>query len=116
MIKHSGGYESEQRVNMRGGPGTVTLEHFFRKGEFGGSKFKVCARLILPPGAGIGLHAHDGEDEAWLVVKGRARVTDGATTSEVGAGDAIITGRGESHGLVNSGDEAFEAIAIIVAY
>lgn len=116
MIKHSGGYESEQRVNMRGGPGTVTLEHFFRKDEFGGSRFKVCARLILPPGAGIGPHAHEGEDEVWLVVKGRARVTDNGVTSEVGPGDAVITGRGQSHAIVNDGGEPFEAIAIIVAY
>jgi mannose-6-phosphate isomerase-like protein (cupin superfamily) len=116
MVKHKGGFEIEKRENMRGGPGTATIEHFFRKGEFGGEHFRACARLILPPGAGVGPHAHEGEDEAYLIVKGRGRVTDAGVTSEVSAGDAILTGRGNTHSITNTGDDTLEAVAIIVTY
>ena len=116
MLKRNGSHEMEQREGMRGGKGTVTIQHYFGKGDFGSPHFRVCARLIVPPGASIGLHPHAGEDEAWLIVKGSGRVTDAGVTSEIGDGDAILTGRGEAHGITNTGEGTLEAIAIIVGY
>ena len=116
MLKRKGSYEIDKRDNMRGGPGTATVEHIFKKGEFGGPHFRAFARLILPPGAGVGLHAHEGDDEAWLIVRGRGQVSDSGVTTEVGEGDAILTGKGNSHSITNTGVDTLEAIAIIVAY
>ena len=116
MFRRSGEYHSEQRENMRGGAGIVTLQHFFRKEEFGGSHFRVCARLILPPGAGIGLHPHENEDEVYVVCKGTGTVTDDGVTSEVHPGDSVLTGRGKAHSLSNTGNETLEVLAFVVTY
>lgn len=116
MFRRNHEYCSETRTEMKGGPGAVTLQHYFKKEEFGGSHFRVCAKLILPPGAGIGLHPHDGEDEVYIVVKGVATVNDNGVTAEVHPGDTVLTGKGTAHSLTNCGQETLEVIAIVVTY
>lgn len=116
MFRHVGEYDSEQRDNMRGGEGTVTLQHFFKKEEFGGNHFRICARLILPPGAGIGMHLHENEDEVYIVCKGIGTVTDNGITSEVHVGDSVLTGQGKAHSLFNNGTENLEVLAFVVTY
>ena len=80
----------------------------------------------LPAGGAAGLlaehkHGNDAGGEEDHRREGQSPVQDAQGSEhaqgghrlldEVGAGDAIITGRGQSHGIVNEGDEAFEAIA-----
>ncbi len=43
-------------------------------------------------------------------------VDDGKKPVLVEAGDAVVTGNGASHALLNNGDEDLEAIAIIMTY
>lgn len=116
MIKTNHAFESETRANMKGGKGNVTLQHYFRKPEFGGEHIRVCANLIIPPGASIGLHDHSGEDEVYIVLKGTGRVTDDGVVRDIHVGDAVLTGRGKSHGVECIGDEALEIMALVVTY
>jgi len=116
MFKRNGTYQKETRENMKDGPGAVTLEHLFQKEEFGGNHFRICAKLILPPGSGIGLHQHLDEDEVYLVLKGVGTVTDAGVTSTVYPGDTVLTGRGDSHCLTNDSNETLEVLAIVVTY
>ena len=46
-------------------------------------------------------------------MKGRARIDDNGQISEVGAGDAILTGGGAGHAIENIGDETLEVLAVI---
>ncbi len=105
----------EIRHEMRGGKGDVTLRHLFGKQEFTAG-VRLCARLTLPPGAGIGMHRHDNEDELFVFVKGSGLLDDGRTVSRVQAGDASLTVNGESHSLSNDGPEDLEAIAVIITH
>jgi mannose-6-phosphate isomerase-like protein (cupin superfamily) len=107
--------ETEVRQEMRGGVGTVTLQHFFKREEFK-AKSRLCARLTLPPGASIGTHQHDQEDEVYIVTKGSGILDDGTTKTVVNTGDAILTGRGESHAISNTGAINLELIAMIMCY
>ena len=116
MIKHDGVYEQETRANMKGGPGEVTLQHYFRKAECGGGHIRICAKLIIPPGAGIGLHDHTGEDEVYIVLKGNGRVTDDGVVRDIHVGDAVLTGLGKSHGVECIGEETLEIMALVVTY
>jgi quercetin dioxygenase-like cupin family protein len=43
---------------------------------------------VVPPGASTGAHAHTG-DEHHLVLAGRWRMTQGATSIEIGPGDYL---------------------------
>lgn len=116
MIKDSNSYTSETRTNMKGGKGSVTLQHYFDKADFGGQHVRVCAKLIIPPGAGIGLHEHSGEDEVYIVLRGRGKVTDDGVVRDIHVGDAVLTGRGKSHGVECVGAETLEILALVVTY
>ena len=105
----------ELRPGMRGGTGTVSVQSLFAPDEFGAS-VRLCARLTLPAGASIGNHAHEGEDEVYVITRGQGRLTDGDTEAIVGPGDAVLTGRGASHSIANAGDEPLELIAFIARY
>lgn len=115
MIRKASQMETEVRGEMRGGAGNVTIQHFFRKNEIT-ARTRLCSRLTLPPGASIGLHKHEGEDELFIVTRGKGLIDDGKTKESVEAGDAILTGKGESHAVINNGQEVLEMIAIIMLY
>lgn len=115
MIRRSGTYEVSTREAMRGGAGTVRIEHFWAKEELKG-KTRLCARLVLQPGTSIGFHEHVAEEEVFIVARGQGRVTDGDRKVLVNEGDTILTGDGAGHAVEAVGDEALELIAIIVQY
>jgi len=114
MIRKAADMKTEVRDRMRGGPGSVTMRHYFDKAEFAANT-RLCAKLILPPGAGIGKHIHDGEDEVYIVTRGSGILDDGKTQSRISAGDAVLTGNGGSHAVINNGKEDLEIIAVIMS-
>lgn len=115
MIRKSKELETEVRREMRGGKGNVKICHFFKKDEIT-SKCRLCARLILPPGASIGMHKHETEDELFVIERGSGLIDDGQGQNEVGSGDAILTGDGAQHSLINNGKEDLSVIAVIMCY
>jgi mannose-6-phosphate isomerase-like protein (cupin superfamily) len=115
MVRRQGTYEAEERQNMRGGTGTVRIEHYWKKGDLL-AKTRLCARLIVPPGASIGPHSHDQEEEVYIVLRGRARISEADTAFEVGPGDSVLTGNGASHAVENIGTEPLEMLAFIAQY
>jgi len=106
---------AEQRPKMRGGEGTVTIRNYFAKEEFG-AKVRLCAEMTLPPGASIGTHAHEGEDEVYIVTQGSGLLDEGKGPVRVSAGDAILTGKGASHSIRNDDTEDLRIIAMIMLY
>ncbi len=115
MIRKTNQMETEVRNAMRGGTGSVTVQHLFKPDEIT-AKSRLCARLTLPPGASIGTHQHSGEDEVYIVTKGSGLLDDGLTQTQVNTGDAILTGKGESHAIANTGTTDLEIIAVIMCY
>lgn len=115
MIRKAAQMRTEVRRAMRGGAGEVVIQHLFEKDEIK-ARTRLCARLTVPPGAGIGLHPHEGEDELFVVTRGRGVIDDGAAQTPVEAGDAILTGNGESHAVRNDGAEPLEILALILLY
>ena len=115
MIRSLNALTPEVRENMRGGKGAVTFRHFFTPEEFTASA-RLCASITLPPGAGIGPHVHETEDELYFITRGEGMLDDGQTQRRVRAGDAVLTGNGESHAIHNDGDTDLELIAVILCY
>lgn len=115
MIHRASEQTVEVRKAMRGGPGEVTVRHYFKPEEMK-AKSRLCAHLTIPPGAGIGLHQHTTEDEVYIVLKGSGILDEGVAKTRVGSGDAILTGNGESHSISNDGKEPLEIIAVIMCY
>lgn len=115
MIKRKDQQEIEIRKNMRGGEGEVTVRHYLKPEEIT-ARTRLCAELILPPGAGIGVHDHMDEDEIYLIQRGRGMMTDGGKEIQVETGDAILTGKGASHSIRNTGQEDLVVTAVIIKY
>lgn len=115
MIKKVFKQETEVRENMRGGSGKVIIRHYFKKDEINAS-CRLCAELQLAPGASIGLHEHNNEDEVFIIQKGRGLIVDDGKEVEVEAGDSILTGKGASHSIKNIGDEDLLVTAVIIQY
>ena len=115
MVKYKNEMRSEERPNMRGGNGTVKITHALEKEEINGA-MRLCATLTLEPGASIGEHNHEKEDEIFYIVSGTAKVMDNGVEKIVYAGDSVITGNGGSHSIENIGIDDLVVFATIVTY
>jgi len=115
MIRKPSEMRTEVRKNMRGAPGSVTIQHYFAKEDIE-ADVRLCARLVIPPGAGIGSHQHEKEDEIFIIQKGTGLIDDNGTQVRVSPGDAILTGKGGSHAVLNDGDADLEITAMIMCY
>jgi mannose-6-phosphate isomerase-like protein (cupin superfamily) len=116
MIKRAGTMEKELREGMRGGTGAVQVVHVFRSAELKGGRTRLFARLRLAPGSSIGYHVHEGEEEIFSILSGKGKVTEGGVVSEVGPGDAVLTGGGGGHSVECIGPEPLEMMAVILQY
>ncbi len=115
MIRTPSAMPTETRHALRGGVGDVAVRHLFTKEEIT-ARTRLCAVLTLPPGASIGTHQHEGEDEIYYVLKGSGTLDDNGTRTTVTPGDAVLTGRGESHAIVNTGNTDLEILAVVMCY
>ena len=115
MIRTKESMETEVRPGMRGGAGAVTVQHCFKPEEMT-ARIRLCARLTLPPGASIGTHQHDQEDEVYVILGGEGLLDDGHTRTPVRFGDAVLTGKGDRHALFNTGNGPLEVLAMILLY
>lgn len=113
MIRRPAEMRTELREKMRGGEGTVSIRHAFAREEFS-TPCRLCATLTIPPHGSIGRHEHQGEDEVYVVLRGSGLLDDGTTKSRISAGDAVLTGRGGSHAVINDTDEVLEILAVII--
>jgi len=103
-----GGFILERDAEVRAaepgphaGGGQTTAYSFFKKAP---GLTLVFRKRALKPGAAIGYHLQ-GEDEIYYVLSGRGSMTIDGKTFDVGAGDAILTRPGSSHGLKQVGNE-----------
>jgi len=113
MIRTRSEQTEEQREQMRGGAGTVTVRHYFKPEEMT-MPVRLCAELTLPPGSGIGPHRHANEEEIYLVTRGTGLLTEDGMEKRISAGDAVLTGGGASHAVHNDGTEPLHITAVIV--
>jgi mannose-6-phosphate isomerase-like protein (cupin superfamily) len=116
MIKSRDSMESEVRERMREGAGRVEILHVFTKEDLRG-KARLFARLKLEVGSSIGYHVHDREEEVFYILAGRGIVTEeNEKDTDVGPGDAVLTGGGGGHSIRNDGSEPLELLAVILPF
>jgi mannose-6-phosphate isomerase-like protein (cupin superfamily) len=83
-----------------GGAGRTTGHVFFEKVP--NLKFSFRKR-VLHPGSSIGYHLQK-EDEVYYVLSGSGRMTINGKEFPVKPGDAVLTRKGSSHGLMQTGE------------
>ena len=103
-----GGYVLERDADVareepgthKGGGQTIGYS-FFQKTP---NLAMVFRKRALKPGSGIGYHEQK-EDEIYYVLSGRGMMTIDGKSFEVGAGTAVLTRPGSSHGLKQVGSD-----------
>ena len=101
----------EQRVNMRGGNGTVQLEALFPAGL--PAHCRMASVIKLEKGCSIGAHRHDGEGEIFYVLSGVARYYDNGVPRLLEPGDAAVVYQGQ-HAVEGVSDETCRLMAVII--
>ena len=68
------------------------------------------AEAVVRPGAATLLHRHETSEEIYHVTRGAGRMTLGAETLAIGAGDSIAIPHGTPHRVENTGAEALHIL------
>ncbi len=101
-------------INMNGGADTVFYRRALGPGAFA-SNWAFVDHLLIPVGATVGRHYHQGVDEVYFVIKGKGKVRVNDEVADVAYGDAIPVKAGEIHTLESSSDEPLELIVYGIA-
>jgi uncharacterized cupin superfamily protein len=102
-----------ERVRAHGGEGTIHFRRLFEAAEFAGP-WRFVDYAVLPPGASIGVHRHEGDEELYLVLEGEGRMRLDDEEIDVRAGSVIVNRDGGVHGLVNTGDRDLRLFVVDV--
>ena len=113
MLKRNAEITARVGENMRGGEGKVYTYDFLTKEESGG-KGRLFGKMVLPAGASIGMHKHEGEYEVYYVISGTGLVNDGKADHAIAPGDMYLCEDGAEHLLRNDGTDDLVIIAIIL--
>ena len=113
MIKRCAEIEKKVISNLKDGVGDVAMVNFISEKEAFGCG-RLFAKITIEPGNSIGQHTHEGETEAYYILKGKALVSDNGNEVTLEAGDCHICPDGNSHSVKNTGSDTLEFIAIVL--
>ena len=100
------GFVVKDRGKMGGtGEGIGHCEYAFTRDKAAADQaVKEVSWLTLPPGASIGVHKHEKNEDVYVITSGSGVMIDAAgKETPVKAGDVTIARKGEAHGMRNTG-------------
>ena len=113
MVRRSEEITPRRVQNARGGDNEVIYYDWIKPEEFVGYG-RMLSKLVIPPGASIGYHEHDGEIGAYYVLAGEATVNDNGKEVILHAGDMTLCPDGCAHSTRNNGTEDLVLMAVIM--
>lgn len=102
MIKNLHNISPEIEENVRGGSGLVHAHKLL--GNYPGSTIKSLGIVRLQPGASIGDHSHNGDEDFYFCISGTGVVVDNGVEHPFTPGTLQITRDGENQALRNTGE------------
>jgi mannose-6-phosphate isomerase-like protein (cupin superfamily) len=67
---------------------------------------------VLEPGAEIGEHVHEGDEEVYLIIEGKGTMIVDGREYPAGPGDATLCLSGHSHGIRNAGAAPMRLVVV----
>lgn len=103
------------RENVAGGQGVLYGKFSHTRNDAPKDwAIKEIGWMTLKPGASIGMHKHENNEDTYIIVAGEGVFTDTAgKETPVKAGDITIARKGDQHALKNSGKEDLVFLDII---
>ena len=103
------------REKVGGGEGTLSGKFSFTRHDAKpGDAIKEIGWMTLLPGASIGMHKHENNEDAYIIVSGTGVfIGDDGKELPVKAGDITLARKGQSHALLNTGTEPLYFLDIV---
>lgn len=103
------------RENAAGGTGTLAGKFSFTRREATKDQaIKEIGWMTLKPGDSVGMHKHETNEDAYVIISGEGVFSDTAgNETKVKAGDITIARKGDSHALKNTGTEPLVFLDVI---
>jgi mannose-6-phosphate isomerase-like protein (cupin superfamily) len=96
--------------------GINTIRFARATGDVVNSACNFIDLCIVPAGSSIGVHTHSPDDEEiYVVIEGRGRMTVDDRSFHIGAGDVIVNRPGGTHGLINDGPAPLRMVVVDLA-
>lgn len=102
MIKNLHEVIPEVSEGVRGGNGTVTAHKLLDL--FPGSAIKSVGVVRLEPGASVGDHVHQGDEDFYYCISGAGVVVDNGVEHPFTPGTLQISRSGESQAILNTSE------------
>jgi mannose-6-phosphate isomerase-like protein (cupin superfamily) len=101
-----------QRVRAHGGAREISFARVVKRDR---GSIRFIDLSVLGPGADIGCHTHEADnEELYVVVSGKGLMMLDGEEFEVGPGHVILNRPGGTHGLRNIGEEELRIVVIEV--
>lgn len=113
MIKSVHKIIPEVAENVRGGTGFVSAHKLLDL--FPGSAIKSVGVVRLEPGASVGPHSHNGEEDFYFCLAGTGVVVDNGIEHPFTPGTLQITRDGETQAIHNTGETELVFLGALVA-
>jgi len=113
MIKNVNEVVPELAEGVRGGTGTVAAHKLLDL--FPGSAIKSVGIVRLEPGASVGEHSHQGEEDFYYCLSGSGVVVDNGVECPFTPGTMQITRDGESQAIRNTGETELVFLGALVS-
>lgn len=111
QIKSADMKVSEAR-DCHGGSGSLWCKEVLGDYARKGPGIKFVHDDAIAPGASIGEHRHDGDEEFYYILEGVGEMTLDDTTVRVGPGDFCFTRSGHRHSLRNPGPAPLRVLVV----
>jgi len=76
------------------------------------SSMEFMHETTLKPGASVGLHPQEGNEEIYYIIDGKGKMVVDGETEEMTQGDVCLTKSGSKHSIENIGDGDLVLIVI----
>lgn len=103
------------RQEVAGGKGTLYGKFAFKRDvALKDQAIKEIGWMTLQPGDSIGMHKHETNEDAYIIISGEGTFKDNdGKEYAVKAGDVTIARKGQSHALTNTGKEPLVFLDVI---
>lgn len=115
LFKPRADMRNEPFPECHGGTGELDWTEVLAGQEIVGRTLNFIHDNTLPPGVTIGVHPHQDDEEYYLILSGRGRMTLNEQQFDVAPGDIAGVFPGGRHGLENTGSEDMHLIVISMA-
>ena len=102
-----------QNKGVHGGEGNLEWKCFARLHMLN-APWVAFEWVSIEPGGAVGHHKHSRTEEIYFIVSGTGEMDQDGELSEVGPGHLIMTRRGVTHALKNTGEDPVEFLVIEV--